>query len=113
MNRFGFYRLTNRHGGIEGGISSGEELILRAAMKPLSTLSRRPLKTVDIHSKKPARALTQRTDTCAVPAAAVIAKNVAAIEITRAFLEKFGGDSLKEVKNNVNHYLSSTIKDHE
>jgi len=104
-NSFGFYRKTNRSGGLEGGITSGEELVVRAAMKPLPTLSRKPLRTVNIFTLEDARAFSQRTDSCAVQAASVVAKNVVAIEITRAFLEKFGGDSFKEVKNNYNNYL--------
>lgn len=103
---FGFYRKTNRSGGVEGGISTGEELVIRAAMKPLATLTKHPLKTINIFSKKKSTALIQRTDTCAAPAASVIARNVVAIEISKVFLEKFGGDSFEEVKNNYHKYLS-------
>ncbi len=97
---FGYFRKTLRSGGLEAGVTTGQELILRAAMKPLSTLTKKPLKTVHLFTKEKTQALVQRTDTCAVPAAAIVAKNVVAIELTRAFLEKFGGDSLEEVKRN-------------
>ncbi len=103
---FGTFRKTKHCGGLEAGVTTGQELILRAAMKPLSTLTKKPLKTINIFTKNPAHALVQRTDTCAVPAAAIVAKNVIAIELTAAFLEKFGGDSLEEVKKNYAHYLS-------
>lgn len=103
---FGFYRITNRSGGLEGGITSGEELMIRAVMKPLPTLSKKPLRTINIFTLENARAFSQRTDSCAVSAASIVAKNVVAIEITRAFLEKFGGDSMKETKQNYKNYLN-------
>lgn len=106
---FGFYRKTNRSGGLEGGMTSGEKLVIRAAMKPLPTLSKKPLRTVNIFTLLPSRAFSQRTDSCAVSAASVVARNVVAIEITRAFLEKFGGDSLKETKQNYRNYLKMTL----
>ena len=99
----GFYRKTNRAGGLEGGMTNGEPLVLRAAMKPISTL-RKPLLSVDLISKKRIKAVKERADICAVPSAAVIGEAVAAIEITRAFLEKFGGDSISEVKSNYENY---------
>ena len=108
--KFGFFRKTNHHGGIEGGISTGEEIILTCAMKPLPTVPRKKLKTVDIYSHEKAKSFSQRTDSCAVPAASIVAKNMAAIEITRAFLEKFGGDSLKEIQKNYKNYLSLKLK---
>ncbi|MBI2646734.1 MAG: chorismate synthase [Deltaproteobacteria bacterium] len=97
---FGYVRKTLHSGGLEAGVTTGQDLILRAAMKPLSTLTQKPLKTVNMFTKEKTQALVQRTDTCAVPAAAIVAKNVAAIELTKAFLEKFGGDSLEEIKKN-------------
>ncbi|MEK7791289.1 MAG: chorismate synthase [Deltaproteobacteria bacterium] len=106
---FGFYRKTNRHGGIEGGVTTGEELIIRAAMKPLPTLPKNPLRTVNMFTMENARAFSQRTDSCAVAPAAVIARNVVAIEIAKAFLEKFGGDSFREVKNNFKNYLKLNL----
>ncbi|MBI4412158.1 MAG: chorismate synthase [Deltaproteobacteria bacterium] len=99
-----FYRKTNRAGGLEGGMTNGEPIIIRAVMKPISTLYR-PLHSVDIETKKELSASVERSDTCAVPAASVIAENVAAFEIARAFLEKFGGDSLREVRRNYEGYL--------
>jgi chorismate synthase len=99
----GFYRKTNHAGGLEGGISNGEPIIIRAAMKPISTL-KKPLNSVDIVSKKPSKAYVERSDVCAVEAAGVIGEAVAAFEIAGAFLEKFGGDSLEELKNNFSAY---------
>ena len=99
-----FTRRTNRAGGIEGGISNGQEIILRAAMKPLPTLGK-PLDTVDVDTKEPAGAIRERADVCAVPAMGVIAEAVTAFEIARALCEKLGGDSLSEMKRNFKGYL--------
>ncbi|MFH0795657.1 MAG: chorismate synthase [Candidatus Omnitrophota bacterium] len=99
-SRNGFYRKTNRAGGLEGGITNGENLILRAAMKPISTLGR-PLSTVDLATKKPASAHKERSDICAVPAAGIVGEAMAALILADAFLEKFGGDSLEEIKSNI------------
>lgn len=93
----GYYRKTNRSGGLEGGVTTGERLILRGAMKPLPTLAR-PLMSVDITTKKPASAHKERTDTCSVPAAAVVAEAVTALALVNPFLEKFGGDSVEEIR---------------
>jgi len=101
----GFYRKSNNAGGIEGGISNGETIVVRAAMKPIPTLYK-PLKSVDIVTKEPFEATVERSDTCAVPAAAVVAEAVVAIEIANAFLEKFGGDSLDEIRRNYEGYLT-------
>lgn len=101
----GFYRKTNSSGGIEGGMTNGEDIIIRAAMKPISTL-KKPLSTVDIRTKKTVKATVERSDVCAVPAAAVIGEAVSAIEIAGAFLEKFGGDSVAEIKRNYDGYLA-------
>ncbi len=100
----GFYRKTSRSGGFEGGMTSGEPVVLRIHMKPLSTLMR-PLRSVDIRTKKPFKATVERSDVSAVPSAGVVAEAVMAFELARAFLEKFGGDSLKEVKRNYTGYL--------
>jgi len=100
----GYFRATNRAGGIEGGMSNGEPIILRAAMKPIPTLGA-GLKTVDIVTKEPATALSERSDICALPAAAVIGEAMAGLELAAAALEKFGGDSLLEFKRNVDGYL--------
>jgi len=101
----GFYRKTNNAGGIEGGISNGMPLVVRAAMKPIPTL-RQPLMSVDIHTKKPFSAVYERSDVCAVPAAAVVAEAMTALVVADAFLEKFGGDSREEIERNYKAYLS-------
>ncbi len=100
----GFYRKTNNAGGIEGGISNGEEIIIRAAMKPIPTLYK-PLRSVDIDTKEPFEAAVERSDVCAVPAASVVTEAVVAIEIANLFLEKFGGDSVEEIWRNYESYL--------
>ena len=100
----GFYRKTNNAGGIEGGMTNGEDIVLRAAMKPISTL-KKPLSTVDIRTKRAVKATVERSDVCAVPAAAVIGEAVSAIEIANAMLEKFGGDSVTEMHRNYEGYL--------
>ncbi len=99
-----FFRQTNSAGGIEGGMSNGEPIILRAAMKPISTLAK-PLSSVDMTSKKAVKAIKERADVCAVPAASVIGEAVVAFEIAKAMQEKFGGDSLSELKRNYSGYL--------
>lgn len=101
----GFYRKTNNAGGLEGGMTNGMPVILRVAMKPIPTL-RKPLMSVDIRSKQPFSAAYERSDVCAVPAAAVVAEAMAALVIADAFLEKFGGDSRDEVARNYKAYLS-------
>jgi len=89
----GFYRETNRAGGIEAGVSNGEEIVVRAAMKPLPTLMQ-PLGSVDLATGEPAEALVERSDTAAVEALAVVAEAAVAFELARAALEKFGGDAI-------------------
>ncbi len=96
-------RASNRAGGVEGGMSTGEPLVVRAAMKPLSSLSR-PLRTVDLATGKDAVAFKQRTDTCAVPAAAVVAESMVALVLADAVLEKFGGDFLEEIRARAESY---------
>jgi len=91
----GYHRSTNRSGGIEGGMTTGEPLRVRVAMKPLSTLNR-PLRTVDVETKEEAVAIVERTDTCAVPSACVIGEAIVAWVLADAALEKFGGDSVDE-----------------
>jgi chorismate synthase len=100
----GIYRKTNNAGGIEGGMSNGEDIVLRAAMKPIPTLMK-PLRSVDLESKKPFKASVERSDVCAVPAAGVVGEAVVAFEIAAAMIEKFGGDSLDEMKRNHEQYL--------
>ena len=104
-----FYRKTNRAGGIEGGITNGENIIIRAAMKPIATLYQ-PLDSVDIITKKPFKASIERSDICAVPAASVVGEAMVATEIANASLEKFGGDSIDEIKRNFQSYLKHLKK---
>ena len=102
--RANFYRKTNNAGGIEGGMSNGMPIIIRAAMKPIPTL-KTPLLSVDMITKKPLKAAYERSDVCAVPAASVIGEAVTAITIADSLLSKFGGDSMEEVKRNCTAYL--------
>lgn len=104
-----FFRKTNRAGGIEGGMTNGEALIMRAAMKPISTLAR-PLRSVDLITKKEVKGARERADICAVPAAAVIAEAVMAFEVAREVREKFGGDSIGEVRRNYESYIDYVAK---
>ncbi|HKC48518.1 MAG TPA: chorismate synthase [Gemmatimonadales bacterium] len=101
----GFVRATNRAGGTEGGMSTGEPLVIRAAMKPISTLMS-PLATVDLASGAVAQAQSERSDVTAVPAMGVIAEAMTALVLAQAVMEKFGGDSLGELKRNVDGYLA-------
>lgn len=95
--RKGFYRRTNHAGGLEGGMSNGETVVVRAAMKPIPTLTS-PVESLDIVSKERMTAAVERADVCAVPAAAVIAESVIAFVLAGALLEKLGGDSLREIE---------------
>jgi chorismate synthase len=89
----GYYRETNRAGGLEGGVTNGEAVVVRAAMKPIPTLMK-PLRSVDVASGEPAEALVERSDTTAVEALAVVAEAAVAFELAKAAKEKFGGDSI-------------------
>lgn len=100
----GFCRKSNNSGGIEGGMSNGGDIVLRAAMKPIPTLYK-PLQSVDIETKEKFEASIERSDICAVPAAAVVGEAVVAIEIANAMLDKFGGDSLDEMRRNYDSYV--------
>jgi len=102
-NSFRYYRKTNRAGGIEGGITNGEDVVVRAYIKPIPTLIN-PLNSIDFHTKKETRAVYQRSDICVVPAASVVGEAVAVWEVAATFLEKFGGDSLLEIKENYKNY---------
>jgi chorismate synthase len=93
----GYYRETNRSGGVEGGMSTGEPLVVRCAMKPLPTLTK-PLRSVDIATRQPAEALRERTDSCTVPAAGVVGEAMLAIVLASAYREKFGGDHVDDVR---------------
>ena len=98
-----YYRKTNRAGGIEGGVTNGEDLMVRTYIKPIPTLIN-PLSSIDFATKKETKTIYQRSDICVVPAASVVGEAVAAWEIAAAFLEKFGGDSLIETKENYKNY---------
>jgi len=98
-----YFRKSNRAGGLEGGVTNGEEVIIRAYLKPIPTLIN-PLGSIDFATKRETKATYQRSDICVVPAACVVGEAVAAWEIATAFLEKFGGDSLVEIKENYKNY---------
>ena len=100
----GFYRSSNRAGGFEGGMTTGQPIVVRGFLKPLSTL-RQPLRSVDILTKRPVMASVERSDVTTVPAAGVIGEAMIAFELAKAMLEKFGGDSLREVIRNYQGYL--------
>jgi chorismate synthase len=99
----GFLRSSNRAGGIEGGISNGEEIIVRGYLKPISTL-RRPLGSVDLETREPVKAAYERSDVCVVPAAGVAAESMVALTLAKFAMEKFGGDSLLEMRRNLQGY---------
>ncbi len=99
----GFTRGTNSAGGLEGGVTNGQPVVVRAAMKPISTL-RRPLRSVDLETKAPVEAVVERSDVCAVPAAGVVGEAMMAIVLAEAFLAKFGGDSVDEIRRNYGTY---------
>jgi len=104
----GITRRTNRAGGIEGGMSTGEPLRLRAAMKPISTVPR-ALDTIDTSTGEPAKAINQRSDATAVPAAGVVAEAMVALVLAEAAIEKFGGDSVEEMRRNAESYLKALV----
>jgi len=104
----GFYHSTNRAGGIEGGMSNGEDIKIRIHIKPVSTLSS-PLKSADLITKKQTPAAKERADICVVPAAGAIAESMLAYVLSNAFLEKFGGDCLKDIKANYSSYIERIV----
>jgi chorismate synthase len=99
-----FTRGANRAGGLEGGITNGQDIIVRGMLKPISTL-RRPLESVDLETREAALAAYERSDVCVVPAAGVAGEAMVALVLASAVLEKFGGDSLRETKRNYDAYL--------
>jgi chorismate synthase len=99
----GYYRETNRSGGLEGGMTTGEPLVVRVAMKPIPTLTK-PLRSVDIATREPAQALRERTDSCVVPAAGVVGEAMLAIVLAGAYRDKFGGDHIDDVKGALQAY---------
>lgn len=100
----GFYHKTNNAGGIEGGISNGEPIVIHAAFKPIPTMMT-PKNSIDLVTKEPFEASKERSDVCAVPAAAVVAEAMTAFVLARAFIAKFGGDSFDEIKRNYDSYI--------
>jgi chorismate synthase len=100
----GYYRGSNNAGGFEGGMTNGERIVISVAMKPISTLMK-PLRSVNVETKEPFKAEVIRSDVTAVPAAGVAAEAIAAFEIANALIEKFGGDSLAEMKRNHQSYV--------
>jgi len=101
----GYRRRRNNAGGMEGGMTTGEPVVARVAMKPLSSL-RRPLDSVDTRSREPAKAIRERSDVCAVPAASIVGEAMTALVLADAWLEKFGGDSLTDLRSNAESYLA-------
>ncbi|OGF48649.1 MAG: chorismate synthase [Candidatus Firestonebacteria bacterium RIFOXYA2_FULL_40_8] len=99
-----YFRKTNNCGGLEGGMSNGSDIVIRAAMKPIATLYK-PLNSIDIISKKKVKATVERSDTCAVPAACVVGEAIVAYEIVNCFMEKFGGDTVLDMKTSLKAYL--------
>jgi chorismate synthase len=100
----GYHRGSNSAGGLEGGVTNGQPVVARAVMKPISTL-RKPLRSVDVTTKEAVEAVVERSDVCAVPAAGVVGEAMMAIVLARAFLDKFGGDSIEEIRRNHQAYL--------
>lgn len=100
-----YRRVTNNAGGIEGGMSNGEDIVVRAAMKPIPTLYN-PLRTVDINDKSEHKATVERSDVCAVPACSVVVESAVAFEVAKAFLDKFGGDCMEDIKASYKSYMS-------
>jgi chorismate synthase len=105
----GFNRRSNNAGGLEGGMTNAMPVVVRAAMKPISTLLR-GLDSVNLQTLKAERSDYERSDVCSVPAASVVAEHVVAFEIARAFLEKFAGDTMREVRSAYDFYLSEARK---
>lgn len=104
-----YYRKTNNAGGIEGGMTNGENIVIKVAMKAIPTM-KKPLKSVCMETHQPYEAHFERSDTCAVPACAVVAESMAAIVLTNAFLQKFGQDDIEQIKMNYNSYLQMLAK---
>jgi chorismate synthase len=104
-----FRHLTNRAGGITGGVTNGESIDLRVAIKPISTM-KKPMQSIDLKTKEKTEAHYERSDVCVVPAAGVIGEAVVALTLAEAFLEKFGGDSMPELERNYRSYMESIVQ---
>jgi len=104
-----FRHLTNRAGGLTGGVTNGEPIDLRVAIKPISTM-KKPMQSIDLKTKEKVEAHYERSDVCVVPAAGVIGEAVVALTLTDAFLEKFGGDSMEELERNYRSYMESIAR---
>ncbi|MCC6392408.1 MAG: chorismate synthase, partial [Bryobacterales bacterium] len=100
-----FFRGANKAGGLEGGMTNGQDVFVRGFLKPISTL-RKPLESVDLETREPSLAAYERSDVCVAPAAGVIGEAMTAIVLAQAFLEKFGGDSLAETRRNYEGYIT-------
>src|SRR5690606_35091730 len=103
----GYTRKSNNLGGFEGGMTTGMPIVVRGVMKPFPTLYK-PLQSVDIETKEPFQASIERSDSCAVPAASIVAEHVVAWEVANALLEQFDGDQLPRLQENIANYLSYT-----
>jgi chorismate synthase len=104
-----FTRGSNRAGGLEGGVTNGEDVVVRGLLKPISTL-RRPLESVDLATREASLAAYERSDVCVVPAAGVVGEAMVALVLAQALLEKFGGDSLGETRRNFDAYCEQLRK---
>lgn len=100
----GYYRTSNRLGGFEGGMTSGMPIVVKGVMKPIPTLMKKPLQSVDIETKEPFKATVERSDACAVPAASVVMEHVVAFEVAKAILEQFPSDQFKQLKKAIDDY---------
>ncbi|MEI8197787.1 MAG: chorismate synthase, partial [Phycisphaerae bacterium] len=98
---------SNNAGGLEGGMTNGQPIVVRAAMKPIATLLKKDMPTVNLDTKAAGSADYERSDVCAVSAAGVVVENAIAFEIARSMVEKFGGDSMREMKANYENYLAA------
>ena len=103
-----FFRQTNNAGGLEGGVTNGEDIVIRGCCKPLSTLIQ-PSKTVDIKTKEPKEAIVERSDVCVVPTYGIVAESMVALVLASAFMEKFGGDNMDEIEKHYQTYLESVF----
>ena len=100
----GYYRTTNRLGGFEGGMTTGMPIVVRGVMKPIPTLMKHPLQSVDIETKQPFKATVERSDACAVPAAAVVMEHVVAFELAKAITEQFTSDQFPKLQAAMDQY---------